>query len=70
MSPIDWLDEDYEVVNLQEYKEENSPHEVVEVICLHCMNRWVSVHEQGEWLAKWKCPKCDKAGGIIHLVER
>ncbi|MBO5629623.1 MAG: hypothetical protein J5965_11175 [Aeriscardovia sp.] len=57
------------VIDIKGYKEENSPHEVAEVICLYCMNRWVSVHRQGEWLAKWKCPKCDKAGGIIYTGQ-
>lgn len=28
---------------------------------MHCMNRWISVHEQGEWLAK-----CGMIGGIIY----
>ena len=42
------------ITNVDEYK----PHEV---ICIHCMNRWISVHEQGEWLAK-----CGKVGGIIY----
>ncbi len=57
------------VINLQEYKEKNSPHEVAEVICLHCMHRWLSVHQQGEWLAKWDCPKCGKVGGIIYTGQ-
>lgn len=57
------------IVSLQDYKEENSPHEVAEVICLHCMNRWISVHEQGEWLANWECPKCGKTGGIIYTGQ-
>lgn len=57
------------VVNLQEYKEENSPHEVAEVICLYCMSRWISAHQQGEWLAKWECPKCGKVGGIIYTGQ-
>lgn len=60
MSPIDWLDED---------EEENSQHEVAEVICLHCMNRWISVHKQWEWLANWECPKCGKVGGIIYTGQ-
>ena len=38
-------------------------------MCLHCMNRWISVHEQGEWLAKWECPKCGKIGGIIYIYR-
>lgn len=48
--------------NIDEYK----PHEVAEVICLYC---WISVHEQGEWLAKWECPKCGKIGGIIYTGQ-
>lgn len=51
------------ITNIDEYK----PHEIAEVMCLHCMNRWISVHEQGEWLAKWECPKCVKVGGIIYI---
>ena len=42
------------ITNVDEYK----PHEV---ICIYCINRWISVHEQGEWLAK-----CDIAGCIIY----
>ena len=38
------------ITNIEDYK----PHEIAEVICLYCMNRWISVHEQGEWLAKWE----------------
>ena len=40
------------IINIEDYK----PHEIAEVICLYCMNRWISVHEQGEWLAKWDIP--------------
>lgn len=50
------------ITNIDECK----PHEIAEVMCLHCMNRWISVHEQGEWLAKWKCPKCGMVSGIIY----
>ena len=53
------------ITNIDEYK----PHEIAEVICLYCMNRWISVHEQGEWLAKWECPKCGKIGGIIYTGQ-
>ena len=42
------------ITNVDKYK----PHEV---ICIHCMNRWISVHEQGECLAK-----CGMVGGIIY----
>ena len=42
------------ITNADEYK----PHEV---ICIYCINRWISVHEQGEWLAK-----CGMVGGIIY----
>ena len=42
------------ITNVDEYK----PHEV---ICIYCINRWISVHEQGEWLAK-----CGMVGGIIY----
>lgn len=45
------------IVYIDEYK----PHETAEVMCLHCMNRWLSVYEQGEWLAK-----CGIVSGIIY----
>jgi hypothetical protein len=57
------------IVNLQKYKEDNSPHEVAEVICLHCMNRWLSVHKQGEWFANRECPECGKVGGVIYTGQ-
>ena len=45
------------ITNVDEYK----PHEV---ICIYCINRWISVHEQGEWLAK-----CGMVGGIIYIYR-
>lgn len=57
------------VVDLQEYKDENTPHEVAELICLYCKKRWISVHPEGAWLGHWKCPKCGKAGGIIYTGQ-
>jgi len=60
---------DDKVVNLQEYKEENAPHEVAELICLHCMKRWISAHPKGSWVGRWACPKCGKVGGIIYTGQ-
>ena len=45
------------ITNVDEYK----PHEV---ICIYCINRWISVHEQGEWLAK-----CGMVGCIIYIQD-
>lgn len=57
------------VVSLQKYREENTPHAVAEVICLHCKERWISVHPADDWLANWDCPKCGKHGGIIFTGQ-
>ena len=57
------------VINFQEYKEKNSPHGIAEVICLYCMKRWISIHDERELLVKWECPKCGKKGGIIYTGQ-
>lgn len=44
--------------------------EINEVICLHCLHRWVSVHPyKGKWMKDWECPKCGKTGGIIRTGQ-
>ena len=38
--------------------ESNMPHKVSEVVCLHCMHRWIAVRPEKTLLKELECPKC------------
>lgn len=45
------------------------PHKVSEVICLCCINRWISVRPVGTKLKELECPCCRKQGFVIETGE-
>ena len=49
--------------------EQNLPHIVDEVICLHCLSRWIDVRPLGMLLKNLECPYCQEAGGVICTGE-
>ena len=48
---------------------ENKPHEVSEVICLKCLNRWISVYSEDTLLKEIDCPKCGEVGYVIKTGQ-
>jgi len=56
------------VIDLQEYKENNQPHHVAELICLSCKDRWVGVWAQKTYLKDLIC-KCEVKGQIIRTGQ-
>jgi hypothetical protein len=48
--------------------EVNLPHEVSELICLKCLNRWIGVYPRSTWLKEIQC-KCGKKGYVIKTGQ-
>ena len=48
--------------------EKNMPHEVAELICLKCLNRWIGVYPQSVLLKEIKC-KCGAVGYVIKTGQ-
>lgn len=48
--------------------ESNLNHEVSEVICLKCLNRWVAVYPQATLLKDIEC-KCGSVGYVIKTGQ-
>lgn len=49
---------DKQIKDFNEYKEENTPHIVQEVICLKCLCRWIAVRPKDTLLKDLECPHC------------
>ena len=49
--------------------DEKRPHKVSEVICLKCLNRWISVRPVGTLLKDLQCPRCGWKGCTIETGE-
>jgi len=47
----------------------NKPHMVSEVLCVHCVHRWISVRPVGTLLKDLECPNCLKQGGVIETGQ-
>ena len=47
---------------------ENIPHEVSEVICLKCLNRWIAVYPEETPLKDLQC-KCGEVGYVIKTGQ-
>lgn len=54
-----------EVIDFNEYKENNTPHLVHEEMCVSCLHRWIEVRPQGTLLKDIECPSCRKVGYVI-----
>ena len=52
------------VLNIQDYKDENTPHIVQEVVCLSCLRRWIAVRPKGSLLKDLECV-CGNVGYVI-----
>ena len=48
--------------------EENIPHEVSELICLKCLNRWIGVYPADVLLKDLEC-KCGEVGYTIKTGQ-
>lgn len=46
----------------------NIPHEVSEVICLKCLNRWIAVYPEDTPLKTLEC-KCGEVGFVIKTGQ-
>jgi len=53
------------MIDLNKYREENTPHKVSEVICVKCFHRWVAVRSVGTLLKDLHCEKC----GAWYVIE-
>lgn len=49
--------------------EDNLPHEISEVICLKCLNRWIAVYPEEVLLKELQCPKCEETGYVIKTGQ-
>lgn len=49
--------------------EDNLPHEISEVICLKCLNRWIAVYPEEVLLKDLQCPKCEETGYVIKTGQ-
>jgi hypothetical protein len=56
------------VKNFNDYKEENTPHIVQEVVCLKCLHRWIAVRPQGTMLKDLKCANLSFLCGVTGYV--
>lgn len=54
-----------EIIDLNEYKGNNTSHIVHEVMCVSCLHRWIGVRPQGVLLKDLECPNCGKVGYVI-----
>lgn len=50
--------------------QDNTPHIVSEVICVHCGWRWISVRPERTKLKHLECPDCKNQGKVIETGER
>lgn len=50
------------------YIEENTEHEVAELICLKCLNRWIGVYPSELLLKDIEC-KCGEVGYVIKTGQ-
>ena len=57
----------YEVYD-SKHDDENTPHEVSELICVFCKRRWIGVYPQSLMLADMEC-KCGEIGYIIKTGQ-
>ena len=48
---------------------ENEPHKVSEVICVHCGKRWLAVRPNETLLKDMECPDCINQGYVIETGE-
>ena len=48
--------------------EVNLPHEVSELICLKCLNRWIGVYPRYTQLKEMQC-KCGEKGYVIKTGQ-
>lgn len=49
--------------------EDNLPHEISELICLKCLNRWIGVYPEEVLLKELQCPKCEEIGYVIKTGQ-
>ena len=62
---------DGEVIDFEQYlkrKSENEPHEISELICLKCLDRWIGVTAVGVPLKDMTCV-CGERGYIIKTGQ-
>ena len=45
--------------------DQNSPHEIMEVMCVKCYSRWIAVFPTGTLLKDLECPTCNNQGFVI-----
>ena len=50
------------------YFEDNLPHEISELICLKCYNRWIGVYPENLSLKDIEC-KCGAMGFVIKTGQ-
>jgi len=48
---------------------DNEPHKVSEVICVHCGKRWLAVRHIDTLLKDLECPDCTNQGYVIETGE-
>jgi predicted RNA-binding Zn-ribbon protein involved in translation (DUF1610 family) len=56
---------DFKVIDINE----NLPHKVSEVICVHCGWRWIAVRPATTLLKHLECPDCGNQGKVIETGE-
>ena len=57
-----------DVIDYMNHIEENTPHKVSEVICVHCGKRWICVRPVGTLLKDIECMHCGQ-GYVIETGE-
>ena len=53
------------ITSFEDYKEENTPYTVQELICLKCLSRWIGAFPTGTNLKEIECPNCGEIGYVI-----
>lgn len=51
------------------YMDDYIPHKVSKVVCLNCLEMWISVRPISAKLADLRCPKCGLMGYVIETGE-
>lgn len=62
------MSEIIDFIKVLEEREDNQPHEISELICLSCFDRWIGVYPVNALMKKMVC-KCGVIGKIIKTGQ-
>lgn len=54
-----------QIKSFEQYVQEHTPRNTAELICIHCMKRWIGVWPEYVYLKDITCPYCNTRGTVI-----